>query len=239
MSGKPEDKRGAGRSLFSKVTEGIVSTFVEVTPDGPPAPKGAAPTPHAPPPAPGAPSVFPQTPRPMPAASLPAEPHVVLDPTVFGHIEGRLNAAKPPPYVSFMRQYELLAAEFTSPLEEPRHLRMAIRASETSVDEILAAIDTLANVALMIRQEAEDTCTNGRSQVKSGTDGKLATIDAKIREHTTELQKLQVQRDAITAEAAEMERRLTVTVRTFERGVEDVLGRLNAQKAAIVAMKGG
>ena len=238
MSGKTEDKRGGGRSLFSKVTEGIVSTFVEVTPDEHPAPKGAPPTPHAPPSAPGAPSVYPQTSRPMPAAAPATEPEP-LDPKVFGHIEGRMNAAKPPPYVSFMRQYDLLAAEFTSPAEEPRHLRMALRASETSADAILAAIDALLNVASMIQQEAEDSHTNGRSQVKSDLDGKLATIDEKIHEHTTELQKLQVQRDTLTAEASEKEQRLTVRVRTFERGIEDVLGRLSAQKAAIAAMKGG
>lgn len=235
MNDKRDDKHEhePGESgLLGKVASFFVTVHDE------PSDKNAPPLPaHA---APPSPAVAPQGQAPWRSnqmVALAPPPAPKADPAMVARLEARLGEAKPPAYAAFMEQYDALAGEF-QPHEEARRFRVALKASKTTLDDILGAVDALVSVMENARQEADVEYERKRGEMKSAADQKLATLDEQIKTTAAALQKLQGERDAAAHKLESGDQYLTSTRDAFEAAAGELLSRLHAQKSLVSSMKG-
>ena len=196
-------KKGA----FSFLTD-LVSSEVPDKPAGPPR------NTPIPPPPPGqvAPSFGAIAPQP--------------DAKALAVLEGRLNGAVPAPYAAFMEMYQSLAEDIP---DESKRMKVALKTSKTTVEQISACLDQLVGVMETVHQE-----------FLHDQQGKLEAhqaLDSSIQAKEEQLQHLQAEIQALRERSASEQAKIEHVRAGFEAAHSQVVGRLQAQKNRIVGVR--
>jgi len=141
-------------------------------------------------------------------------------------LEGRLNASVPAPYAAFMEMYQSLAEDIP---DESKRMKVALKTSKTTVEQISACLDQLVNVMETVHQEFLHS-----QQEKLEAH---QALDSSIQAKEEQLQHLQAEIQALRERSASEQSKIEQVRMGFEAAHSQVVGRLQAQKTRIVGVR--
>jgi predicted nucleic acid-binding Zn-ribbon protein len=188
--------------------DSIASVFTDDVPDKP-----ASRNTPLPPPPPGQAPVFQST-------------GAVPDQKALASLEARLQAAVPAPYAAFLEMFTSLAEDIP---DEAKRVKVALKTSKTTVDQVVASLDQL--VATM------DTAAK---EFNHSLDEKLQAheaLESSIKAKEEQLHHLQEEITALHERSVGEQTKISQVKSGFEAAHAQVVGRLQSQKTRIAGMR--
>lgn len=194
----------------------------------------------------GAPSPQQRTTRntPIPAAPPgyvpPQHTNGAADPEVLAKLEAKLTKNCPPAYTAFMEQFENLRDVIP---DESMRFKAALKASHTTTDQLVGALDQLLGTMTTAHEEFAHTFEETKAKRLGDAEASIKATDEQIASYEKQLQSVQetiaslrTKRDT-DVQAMQHEAQKIEGVRSnFEASHGQVVGRLNAQKSRVQAM---
>lgn len=162
------------------------------------------------------------------------------DPEVLSKLEKRLQANCPAPYTAFMEQYENLKDVIP---DEAMRFKAALKASHTTTDQLVGALDQLASAMDSAHTEFMHTFEENKGKrlgeaeaSLKATDEQIATYEKQLQSVQETIQSLHTKRDTDAQAMQHEAQRLEGIRASFEAAHAQVVGRLGAQKSRVQAM---
>jgi predicted nucleic acid-binding Zn-ribbon protein len=167
------------------------------------------------------------TPLPPPPPGHVVQPTFAApDQKALAMLEGRLNTAVPAPYAAFMEMYQSLAEDIP---DESKRMKVALKTSKTTAEQISACLDQLVGTMETVHQEFLHS-----QQEKLEAH---QALDASIQAKEEQLQHLQAEIQALRERSTSEQSKIEQVRMGFEAAHSQVVGRLQAQKSKIVGVR--
>src|SRR5512135_1152965 len=158
-------------------------------------------------------------PPPPPGQAASFQVSTAPDPKALQSLEARLQAAVPPPYAAFLEMFQSLTEDIP---DESKRVKVALKTSKTTVDQIVAALDQLI-------------ATMGTAATEFGhsLEEKLQAhqaLDDSIKAKEEQLHHLQEEIAALHERSAGEQTKIQQVKQGFEAAHAQVVGRLQSQK---------
>ncbi len=164
---------------------------------------------------------------PVPAAPVAmASAPVAADPKLVSSLEARLNAALPAPYAAFLEMYQSLAEDIP---DESKRMKVAMKTSKTSVDDILHALDQLTASMAKAKEDFGHSLEKQQQVYNQLTQEIQSTVE--------QIAALQKSLDEKRTEASAGLLKIEQTQKNFESAHTQVLNKLEVQKASVAKMR--
>jgi len=238
---------GGALSMLKTALSGVSGLFVDTVevPEHP----GAATTPQQ----------VPQRPPPMgmpggrltPLPAPPGSPHAAMtmpaptptvtpDPEAMRDLEERLHKAMTPEYTAFMEHFNMLAPELP---EERARFRVALRTSHTTAEQLIAAMDQMAESMKSAHKKFLDGFEAERSKTLAEYEKNVTTADQTIASYEEQMRALEQTMSTIRAKRDADAEAMRVEAERFDQGrlgfeaaVQEITGHVYTQRRSIEAM---
>jgi hypothetical protein len=155
------------------------------------------------------------------------------DPEVLAKLEAQLQAHCPPPYTTFMEQYEALREVIA---DEPTRFRAALKTSHTTTEQLVVALSELQGVMDSAKDKFHQSFEENKAHRVGEVQASIQQTDALIADREKELAALRTKRQADTDTITREGQRLEGIRAGFENAHAQVVSRLQAQQSRVQAM---